>query len=68
MNSIWKVGSSVLAAGVLLCSAWTVAPAGISVGDEVTYTFRDPLLNGMGVKSFGDLAGKPILVEFWGTR
>lgn len=68
MNSILKVGTSVLAAGVLLCSAWAAAPAGVSVGDEISYSFRAPLLNGMGVKSFADLEGKPVLVEFWGTR
>ncbi len=54
-------------AGVLLS---TVSPpvAGVSVGDDVAHTFREPLLNGMGVSQLADLKGKPLLVEFWGTR
>jgi hypothetical protein len=25
-------------------------------------------VNGMGLKSLDDLRGKPVLVDFWGTR
>lgn len=38
------------------------------VGQVANYTFREPLLNGMGLKSLEDLHGKPVLLEFWGTR
>ncbi len=68
MTSLWKIGGSVLAAGALLSMTWAGAPGSISVGDEVSYNFRKAPLNSMGVGSLGDLAGKPVSVEFWGTR
>ncbi len=54
-------------AGVLLSTSLPSA-AGVSVGDDVSYTFRKPVFNGMGVSQLADLKGKPVLVEFWGTR
>ncbi|MFT7486393.1 MAG: hypothetical protein ACI9F9_002248 [Candidatus Paceibacteria bacterium] len=73
MNSLWKLGGSVLVASALLTTTWAAAPGNavsgnVSIGDEVSYTFRDAPLNSMGVSSTGDLSGKPVLVEFWGTR
>ena len=64
--------------GTKLC-AWTLvtlfsvgflasAQDVIEKGDKAEYAFRAPLTNGMGVKSLSDLAGEPILVEFWGHR
>jgi hypothetical protein len=38
------------------------------VGDTVTYKFRSAPMNAMGITSLEDLRGKPVLVEFWGTR
>lgn len=35
-------------------------------GDVPQYTFRRPLLNGMGTESLADLRGKPVFIEFWG--
>jgi hypothetical protein len=32
------------------------------------YTFARPVHNGMGLSSLSELQGKPVLVEFWGTR
>jgi len=43
-------------------------PGVIGVGDAAQHTWRAPLLNGMGVASLEDLRGKPVLVDFWGTR
>lgn len=40
----------------------------IDVGDTASFSFRGPLVNGMGLKSLEDLRGKPVLVDFWGTR
>ena len=40
----------------------TVAP------ERAEYTFRTPPLNSMGVKTLADLRGRPVLIEFWGTR
>lgn len=40
----------------------------ISVGSRPDHTFREAPVNAMGVKSLGDLRGRPVLVDFWGTR
>ena len=40
----------------------------IDVGDTASFSFRGPLVNGMGLKSLDGLRGKPVLVDFWGTR
>jgi len=48
--------------------ALTAISAVAGVGDKVDYKFRSPLVNAMGVTSFADLRGKPVLVDFWGTR
>lgn len=41
---------------------------GVKVGDEVRYDFREPPLNGQGLKSLRELRGHPLLIEFWGTH
>ncbi len=40
----------------------------IEEGDCAEYTFRGSPVNGMGLSSLKDLEGKPVLVEFWGSR
>jgi hypothetical protein len=40
----------------------------VGVGARPAYAFRAPLLNGRGVRSLADLAGRPTLIEFWGTH
>lgn len=40
----------------------------VEVGDEVAYTFRAAPVNAMGITGLDELRGKPVLVEFWGTR
>ena len=40
----------------------------VDKGDTPEYTFRMPMLNGQGVTCLADLAGRPVLVEFWGTQ
>ena len=44
------------------------AQSGLEIGEAPAFTFRAPLTNGMGVANLEDLRGKPVLVEFWGTR
>jgi cytochrome oxidase Cu insertion factor (SCO1/SenC/PrrC family) len=39
-----------------------------SAGERAEYSFRVPLDNGRGVMSLEDLRGKPVLIDFWGTR
>jgi hypothetical protein len=55
-----------LAAALVLCGA--ALAQGVQPGDQPEYSFRQPVLNGEGMKSLADLRGKPLLVEFWGTR
>jgi outer membrane protein assembly factor BamE (lipoprotein component of BamABCDE complex) len=72
ITSILKKGAIGLAAvgalTMLLSSTPTPANAGIKVGDSVSYSWRSPLVNGMGRSSLEDFLGTPVLVEFWGTR
>ncbi len=68
MTTFLKLSGGLLLASALLTSAWTSTPVDVSIGDEVSYFFSKPPLNGMGVKSLADLRGRPVLVELWGTR
>lgn len=43
-------------------------PSGVQVGDTPAHTFRASPWNAVGVRSLEDLRGRPVLVEFWGTR
>jgi len=38
------------------------------VGDKVDTKFRTAPVNALGITGFADLRGKPVLVDFWGTR
>lgn len=40
----------------------------VEVGDTPSFSFRNDPLQGQGIKSLADFQGKPVLVEFWGTR
>ena len=56
--------------GLIGISSMASTPQGgvIDVGDTASFSFRGPLVNGMGLKSLDDLRGKPVLVDIWGTR
>ncbi len=41
----------------------TVAP-----GDTPSYAWRTTLFQGAGAASLEDFRGKPVLIDFWGTR
>ena len=56
------------APAVVAASIPAVTQSTIEVGDEVDYTFRSAPVNAMGIKGLDELRGKPVLVEFWGTR
>lgn len=34
----------------------------------VTYKFNKAPVNAMGITSVADLRGKPVIIDFWGTR
>ena len=48
--------------------ACTASSASAGVGDTPEYKFRKAPVNALGVTSLSDLRGKPVLVDFWGTR
>jgi len=69
-----RVTSLLLASTALIGAVAAAAPfptsptAQAATGDFPEHSFRGPVWNGMGVGSLADLRGKPVLVEFWGTR
>ena len=63
------ISTAVLAtAGLPLMAAGSTVQEQVQVGSNPSYSFRNAPMNSMGVKSLEDLQGKPVLVEFWGTR
>jgi thiol-disulfide isomerase/thioredoxin len=40
----------------------------LELGSRPSYTFKSEALGAAGVKSLADLAGKPVLVDFWGVN
>lgn len=55
-------------AAALTALAWLAPRALAAEGDVVSYKFRKAPVNALGVTSMDDLRGKPVLVDFWGTR
>ena len=53
---------------VVAATVPTATQSAVDVGDEVAYTFRAAPVNAMGITGLDELRGKPVLVEFWGTR
>ena len=41
------------------------APA---IGEVLDYKFRTPPMNANGATELADFRGRPLLIEFWGTR
>lgn len=60
----FTAASLISAAGALaLCVSARTA------GEEaVDYKFNQAPVNAMGVTGMADLRGKPVLIDFWGTR
>ena len=51
-----------------LTSFALLRPAPPAEGSVVDYHFSTAPVNAMGIKSLAELRGKPVLVDFWGTR
>jgi hypothetical protein len=53
-----------------LMALGTLASTGAATGtgEAVSYQFAKAPVNSMGVTSMADLRGKPVLIDFWGTR
>lgn len=64
-----NLGSALLAAAAAVGGAeGAAAQNAVKVGDRPAYVFQSALVNGEGVKSLADLQGRPVVVEFSGTR
>jgi hypothetical protein len=61
------MNKSLLAASCLAVTLLSSANGSVET-ETVDYAFRAPLDNGRGVSSMEDLRGKPVLIDFWGTR
>jgi hypothetical protein len=57
-----------LGALALVPALGAAAPGGGGDGKTVAYTFREAPFNARGVTTLEDLRGKPVLIDFWGTR
>lgn len=70
MRPMFSVSGGLLAAALAtsLSVQDQTRPGKVEVGSRPSYAFRQPLLNGRGVRSLADLAGRPTLIEFWGTH
>ena len=56
------------APAVIAATTPAASQAAVEIGDEVDYTFHSAPVNALGIKGLDELRGKPVLVEFWGTR
>ncbi|MFT5291446.1 MAG: hypothetical protein ACI82F_003528 [Planctomycetota bacterium] len=68
----YLLSSAALCLTIFASGSGLLASAGsadiVEVGDDVAYSFRTSPVNGAGLSDLSALRGKPILVEFWGTR
>jgi len=63
MRLVWIASAATALAAVALAQEH----GAVNVGDTPKYTFSNPMVNGLGVKSLADFQGRPLMVEFWGT-
>ena len=68
MNKWVQVAAATAVVGAALGMSTPRTAEGVEIGDVVNYTFREMPINGMGVQHLEELRGKPVFVEFWGTR
>ena len=56
-------------AGMATVVALGLSPGAVRDGEETNdYSFSKAPVNSLGVQSLADLRGKPVLIDFWGTR
>ena len=64
MRLVWIASAAAAIAAVAVAQEHGT----VNVGDTPKYTFSNPMVNGLGVKSLADFQGRPLMVEFWGTQ
>lgn len=52
----------------LLAAPAVAAQSTVVPGDLPEYTWRSDLFQGAAATSLADFRGKPVLVDFWGTK
>ena len=57
-----------LAVSALALAGLALRSAATDEGKKIDYRFSTPPVNAAGIKSLADLRGKPVLIDFWGTR
>lgn len=69
-STLGAAAGAALLGAVTLSGAWlpTGSQEGIAVGTVATYQFNTAPMNARGVRNLEDLRGKPVLIDFWGTR
>ena len=69
MISMMKTRQSPIGWVAALCVAFASAgDSHAAAGDSGSYRFQKAPVNSMRVKSMAELRGKPVLIDFWGTR
>jgi hypothetical protein len=65
-----KLSSSKLATlpAVLALTLGITAASTSGSAPAVDYSFREPPLNALGIKSLAELRGKPVVIDFWGKN
>lgn len=64
--AVASLGAAAAAAGALGQERKSSDP--VNPGDVIDFEFAQAPVNSVGLKSFSELRGRPVLVEFWGTR
>ncbi len=64
MNTTFQVVTALALAGAAMAQGARQA----EIGAVADYRFSRPLSNGKGIRSLAEMRGKPVLIEFWGTR
>ncbi len=57
-----------LAVAGLALAGFALRSPSTNEGKKVDYRFSEAPVNAAGIKSLAELRGKPVLIDFWGTR
>ena len=60
--------STPASAALLVLATAAFAPDARAADDGVAFKFRTAPINSMGITSLDELRGKPVIIDFWGTR